>query len=136
VRVATGSLGQGLPVGVGLALTAAVLDKLPVRVWVLCGDSELAEGSMWEAFAHAGQGRLDNLTAIVDVNRLGQRGPTRQEWDTATCARRIQAFGWHTIEIDGHDLDQIDSAYAQATVTPGPVAILARTVKGSGAPEI
>lgn len=136
VRVATGSLGQGLPVGVGLALTAAVLDKLPVRVWVLCGDSELTEGSMWEAFAHAGQGRLDNLTAIVDVNRLGQRGPTRQEWDTVTYARRIQAFGWHTIEIDGHDFDQIDAAYVEATVTPGPVAILARTVKGRGAPEI
>lgn len=136
VRVATGSLGQGLPVGVGLALTASVLDRLPVRVWVLCGDSELAEGSMWEAFAQAGHGRLDNLTAIIDVNRLGQRGPTRQEWDTATYARRIQAFGWHTIEIDGHDLDEIDAAYAESTVVPGPVAVLARTVKGRGAPQV
>src|SRR5690606_40504908 len=105
-------------------------------VWVLCGDSELAEGAMWEACDRAGQGRLDNLTAIVDVNRLGQRGPTRQEWDTATYARRIQAFGWHTIEIDGHDLDQIDSAYAQATVVTGPVALLGRTVKGRGAPQV
>src|SRR5690606_41094415 len=80
VPVAIGSLGQGLPVGVGLALTGACLDRLPYRVWVLCGDSELAGGSMWEAFAHAGHAGLDRLTAIVDVNRLGQRRPTRPGW--------------------------------------------------------
>ncbi|HLU44597.1 MAG TPA: transketolase [Natronosporangium sp.] len=137
VPVATGSLGQGLPIGVGLALTGARLDRLPYRVWVLCGDSELAEGSVWEAFAHAGHARLDNLIVIVDVNRLGQRGPTRLEWDTAAYARRIQAFGWHTIEIDGHDLDQIEQAYQEATAHQGmPTAILARTIKGKGAPEI
>ncbi|QSB15677.1 transketolase [Natronosporangium hydrolyticum] len=137
VKVATGSLGQGLPVGVGAALTAARLDRLPYRVWVLCGDSELAEGSMWEAFAHAGHERLANLTAIVDVNRLGQRGPTRLEWDTAAYARRISAFGWHTIEIDGHDVDQIDRAYQEATATTdAPTAILARTRKGKGAPQV
>jgi transketolase len=137
VKVATGSLGQGLPVGVGVALTGAALDHLPYRVWVLCGDSELAEGSMWEAFAHAGHAGLDHLTAIVDVNRLGQRGPTRLEWDTSTYARRISAFGWHTIEIDGHDIASVDDAYAEAAATTGrPTAILARTVKGRGAPEI
>ncbi len=137
VKVATGSLGQGLPVAVGLALTAATLDRLPIRVWVLCGDSELSEGSMWEAFAHAGYTHLDRLTAIIDVNRLGQRGPTPLGWDTAAYAERIGAFGWHTIEIDGHDLDQIEDAYAEAVATSGrPTAILARTVKGRGVPEI
>ncbi|HEX6196183.1 MAG TPA: transketolase [Jiangellaceae bacterium] len=132
VEVATGSLGQGLPVGVGFAQTARQLDRLPYRVWVLCGDSELAEGSMWEAFEHAGYENLDPLVAIIDVNRLGQRGPTRYEWDTSAYARRIGAFGWHVIEIDGHDVDEIDKAYTEAANTNGPVAILARTTKGSG----
>ncbi|HEY8453819.1 MAG: transketolase [Micromonosporaceae bacterium] len=137
VPVATGSLGQGLPVGVGLALTGACLDRLPYRVWVLCGDSELAEGSMWEAFAHAGHAALDRLTVIVDVNRLGQRGPTRLGWDTGAYARRIGAFGWDVIEIDGHDIDEIDAAYRAAVeVTGAPTAILARTVKGRGAPSV
>jgi transketolase len=138
VDVATGSLGQGLPIGVGLALTGARLDRLPYRVWVLCGDSELAEGSMWEAFEHAGHARLDQLVAVVDVNRLGQRGPTRYEWDTAAYARRIAAFGWRTIEIDGHDVVAIDHAYATATGTGDgrPTAILARTRKGRGVPEV
>ncbi|HEV2784144.1 MAG TPA: transketolase [Actinophytocola sp.] len=133
VDVATGSLGQGLPVAVGIALCGRYLDRLPYRVWVLCGDSELAEGSMWEAFEEAAFSKLDNLIAIVDVNRLGQRGPTRHGWDTAAYARRIGAFGWHTIEIDGHDIDQIDRAYAEATqVTGRPTAIIARTRKGRG----
>lgn len=137
VKVATGSLGQGLPIGVGVALTGRRLDRLPYRVWVLCGDSELAEGSMWEAFEHAGYERLDNLTAIVDVNRLGQRGPTRYGWDTSVYARRIAAFGWHTIEVDGHDVAAVDQAYAEATATSGqPTAILARTKKGKGVSEV
>jgi transketolase len=137
VHVATGSLGQGLPLGVGLALTGRDLDRLPIRVWVLSGDSELAEGSVWEAVTHAGHAGLDNLTAVVDVNRLGQRGPTRLEWDTATYARRLAAFGWHTIEIDGHDVEQVDRAYTEAAATPGvPTAILARTRKGRGAPQV
>src|SRR5690348_8675277 len=133
VDVATGSLGLGLPVGVGLALAGRRLEHLPYRVWVLCGDSELAEGSMWEAFEHAGYEHLDNLTAIIDVNRLGQRGETRHGWDTAAYARRIGAFGWHTIEIDGHDVAAIDRAYAEALQRRGaPTAILARTMKGRG----
>lgn len=132
VEVATGSLGQGLPVGVGYALTGARLDRLPYRVWVLCGDSELAEGSMWESFEHAGYEALDNLVAIIDVNRLGQRGPTRHEWDSAAYARRIAAFEWHTIEVDGHDVEAIDQALTEAENTTRPVAVLALTKKGSG----
>ncbi|MGH8793804.1 MAG: transketolase, partial [Stackebrandtia sp.] len=133
VDVATGSLGQGLPVGVGMALAGQRLDALPYRVWVLCGDGELTEGSMWEAFAHASDVRLDKLTAIVDVNRLGQRGPTRHEWDCEAYAAKMRAFGWHTVEIDGHDPQQIDEAYAAAAaVTDRPSAVLARTVKGKG----
>ncbi|HEY7013788.1 MAG TPA: transketolase [Streptosporangiaceae bacterium] len=133
VDVATGSLGLGLPAGVGLALAGRHLEHLPYRVWVLCGDSELAEGSMWEAFEHAGYEHLDNLTAIIDVNRLGQRGETRHGWDTSAYARRIGAFGWHTIEIDGHDVAAIDDAYAEAAGTAGqPTAIIARTMKGRG----
>jgi len=133
VDVATGSLGLGLPVGVGLALTGRRLDRLPYRVWVLCGDGELAEGSMWEAFEHAGHEGLSNLIAIVDVNRLGQRGPTRHGWDVAAYADRMNAFGWHTVEIDGHDPAQIDFALADAARTRRrPTAILARTRKGMG----
>jgi transketolase len=137
VEVATGALGQGLPIGAGLAWTGARLDQLPYRVWVLCGDSELAEGSMWEAFELAGYERLDQLTAIVDVNRLGQRGPTRHQWDLAAYARRIEAFGWRTIEIDGHDPTAIDHAYAEALSTVGmPTAILAKTRKGHGVSDV
>ncbi|GAB3493285.1 transketolase [Amycolatopsis cihanbeyliensis] len=133
VEVATGSLGQGLPLGVGFALVTARLETTGSRVWVLCGDSELAEGSVWEAFEHAGTSGLDNLTAIVDVNRLGQRGPTRHGWDVDAYSRRIRAFGWNVIEVEGHDPDQIDRAFATATGTTGmPTAIVARTSKGKG----
>ncbi|MET7885635.1 transketolase [Streptomyces avermitilis] len=133
VETATGSLGQGLPVGVGIALSGKRLERTGYRVWVLCGDSELAEGSVWEAAEHAGFEHLDNLTAIVDVNRLGQRGPTRHGHDLDAYARRFQAFGWHTIEIDGHDVDAIDRAFGEAESTSGqPTVILARTLKGKG----
>jgi len=131
--VATGSLGQGLPVGVGLALTGKRLDGLPYRVWVLCGDSEMAEGSIWEAFQHAGWAGLDNLTAIVDVNRLGQTRETMLGWDMDGYVARAEAFGWKAIAIDGHDLEAIDAALAQATsVTDRPTVIFARTRKGRG----
>jgi transketolase len=133
VDVATGSLGQGLPDAVGVALAGKKLDRLPFRVWVLCGDSELAEGSQWEAFEHAAFYELDNLTAILDVNRLGQRGETMWGWQLEKYAARAQAFGWHTIEIDGHDPAAIDAAYSEAAETTGrPTAIIAKTVKGKG----
>ncbi|WP_328779455.1 transketolase [Streptomyces canus] len=137
VETATGSLGQGLPVGVGIALSGKRLDRTGYRVWVLCGDSELAEGSVWEAAEHAGHEHLDNLTAIVDVNRLGQRGPTRHGHDLDAYARRFQAFGWHTVEVDGHDVDSVDRAYGEAESTKGqPTAILARTLKGKGVADV
>ena len=133
VDVATGSLGQGLPIGVGMALAAKKLEQLPTRVWVLCGDSEMAEGSMWEAFEHASHYGLDNLTAIIDVNRLGQRGETMVGWDLDTYAARAEAFGWNAVEVDGHDVDAIDAAYAQAVATTGrPTVVVARTKKGKG----
>ncbi len=133
IDVATGSLGQGLPIGVGMALGGKLLDRLPFRVWVICGDSEMAEGSMWEAAEHAAFYELDNLVAIVDVNRLGQRGETMHGWDLSSYSNRLRAFGWHTIEIDGHDVEQIDAAYTEAESTTGrPTAIVARTIKGKG----
>src|ERR671934_1649995 len=133
VDVATGSLGQGLPYGVGMALAGKYLDRLPYRVWVLHGDSETAEGSVWEAFEHASHYELDNLTAVLDVNRLGQRGPTMQGWNTGAYVERARAFGWNAIEIDGHDVEQIDRAYTEAAeVTGRPTLIVARTLKGKG----
>jgi len=136
VDVATGSLGQGLPDGVGVALAGRYLDELPYRVWVLCGDSEMAEGSMWEAFDKAAYYRLANLTAIVDVNRLGQRGPTELGWDLDGYARRIEGFGCRAIPIDGHDLGEIETAFAQVADADRPTVILARTRKGRGFSEI
>jgi transketolase len=136
VDVATGSLGQGLPDGVGVALAGRYLDELPYRIWVLCGDSEMAEGSMWEAFDKAAYYRLDNLTAIVDVNRLGQRGPTELGWDLDSYAKRVEAFGCRAIPIDGHDLGEIDKALGQVTDADRPTVILARTRKGRGFSEI
>ncbi len=133
VDVATGSLGQGLPISVGVALAGKRLDRLPYRVWCLCGDSEMAEGSMWEAFEHAGIHKLDNLTAIIDVNRLGQTGETMHGWDLDAYRRRAEAFGWKAIEIDGHDIAAIDRAFARAVDTTGqPTVIIAKTEKGRG----
>jgi transketolase len=133
VDVATGSLGQGLPFAFGIALAGKRLDRLPYRVWTLCGDSEMAEGSMWEAFEHAAYYKLDNLTAVIDVNRLGQRGETMHGWDLDSYADRARAFGWHAITIDGHDVEQIDRAYSEAAeTTDRPTAVVAKTVKGKG----
>jgi transketolase len=133
VDVATGSLGQGLPYGVGMALAGKYLDRLPYRVWVLHGDSETAEGSVWEAFEHASHFELDNLTMILDVNRLGQRGETMVGWNTGVYVERARAFGWSTIEVDGHDVEEIDRAYKEAEETKGrPTVIVARTLKGKG----
>ncbi len=133
VDTATGSLGQGLPVGVGLALSAKQLDRLSSRTWVLCGDGELAEGSIWEAFDHASFWELDNLIAIVDVNRLGQTGETMHGWDLDTYAGRARAFGWEALTIDGHDVEAVDTAYGRAALTHGkPTVVFARTKKGRG----
>jgi transketolase len=133
VDVATGSLGQGLPYGVGMALAGKYLDRLPYRVWVLHGDSETAEGSVWEAFEHASHYELDNLTVILDVNRLGQRGETMVGWNTGVYVERARAFGWNAIEIDGHEVEEIDRAYKEAAETTGrPTVIVARTLKGKG----
>ncbi|HKY50238.1 MAG TPA: transketolase [Candidatus Limnocylindria bacterium] len=132
VDVATGSLGQGLPIAVGVALAGKRLLKAPYHVWVLVGDSETAEGSIWEGFDLAGHEGLENVTAIIDVNRFGQRGPTELEWDTDAYATRAKAFGWDAIVVDGHDLSAIDDAYRRARGSSRPTAIVARTVKGKG----
>lgn len=134
VDMATGSLGQGLPIGVGVAIAGKRLDCLDYNVWVLCGDSEMAEGSMWEAFEHASFEHLDNLIAIIDVNRLGQRGETMHGWDTGSYVRRAEATGWLAVELDnGHDVAAIDEAFSTATAhRSGPAVIVARTVKGRG----
>jgi transketolase len=133
VDVATGSLGQGLAYGVGVALAGKKLDRLPYRTWVLSGDSEVAEGSVWEAFEHAAVYELDNLTAIIDVNRLGQRGETMHGWNLDSYVERARSFGWHAIAIDGHDVVEIDRAYAEAVSTTGkPTVVVAKTVKGKG----
>ncbi len=133
VDVATGSLGQGLPIGVGIGLVGKYVEKLPYKVYALLGDSEMAEGSIWEAFDHATHYNLDNVIAILDCNRLGQRGETELGWNTAAYAARAKAFGWNAIVIDGHNYDEIDQAFAQATTTNGqPTLIIAKTMKGKG----
>jgi transketolase len=133
VDVATGSLGQGLPIGVGMALNGQYLDKLPYHVWVVLGDSEMAEGSIWEAVDKAAYYKLHNLIGILDMNRLGQRGETELGWNSAAYAGRLCAFGWHAIELDGHDLQAIDRAYGEALQQKDrPTCLVAKTVKGQG----
>jgi transketolase len=137
VDVATGSLGQGIAIAVGVALAGKYLDRLPFHVWVLCGDSELAEGSVWEALDKAGHYGLSNFTAIFDVNRLGQRGPTEYEWDLEVYRQRVEAFGCRPIVIDGHDLHEIDEAFTSARDGGDrPNVVIARTIKGKGFKEI
>src|ERR671938_435557 len=126
VDVATGSLGQGVAAAVGLALSLKKLERSPARVYVLCGDSEMAEGSVWEAFEHAAHYGLNNLVVLVDVNGLGQRGPTMIGQQTGPYAERARAFGWQALEIDGHDLAQIDAALCTAAAsTERPTVIVA-----------
>ena len=137
VDVATGSLGQGLPDAVGVCLAGKYLDKLPYQVWVLCGDSETAEGSIWEALDKASYYQLGNLSAIIDINRLGQRGPTELEWDLESYAARVHAFGCRPLIVDGHDLVDIDRALTQARAGGDqPTVLLAKTIKAKGVPEI
>src|SRR3984885_12695113 len=122
---------------VDVATAAKRLEQMPYRVWVLCGDSEMAEGSIWEAFEHAGWIGLDNLTAIIDVNRLGQTRETMHGWDLDSYAKRAVANGWHAIEIDGHDVGAIDDALTEAAEAHDrPTVIGAPTIKGKGASEV
>lgn len=132
-EAATGSLGQGLSVGVGMAMNAKYFDRLPYRTYVLLGDSEMTEGSVWEAMAIAAHYKLDNLIGIIDVNRLGQRGQTMHGHDLDAYRLKAEAFGWEPFVIDGHDLDQIRGTYRlAANITGAPVMIIAKTRKGKG----
>lgn len=133
VEAATGSLGQGLSIGLGMALNARYIDKLPYRTYVLLGDSEMSEGSQWESLQIASHYKLDNLIGILDVNRLGQRGETMYGHDLDAYKKRIFSFGWETILIDGHSFDDILDAYKRACqVSDKPVMIIAKTIKGKG----
>ncbi len=132
-EAATGSLGQGLSIGVGMALNAKYLDKLPYRTYVLLGDSEMAEGSQWEALEIAAHYKLDNLVGIIDVNRLGQRGETMYGHDLTVYRDRVASFGWEPVVIDGHHLPQILTAFKQAMQAKDkPIMIIAKTLKGKG----
>jgi transketolase len=136
-EAATGSLGQGLSIGFGMALNAKYLDHLPYRTYVLLGDSEMSEGSQWEAIQLAAYYQLDNLIGIIDVNRLGQRGETMFGHDLKQYQKRLSAFGWETLLIDGHNFEEISTACENASqVKDKPVMIIARTIKGKGVSKI
>jgi transketolase len=136
VEAATGSLGQGLSIGAGMAL-ARKLDGAPGVTFVLLGDGECAEGNVWEAAAFGGYYRLDNLIAVVDVNRLGQSQPTMLEHNVRVYRDRFKAFGWRAILVDGHDMGEVVKALRRARKPLGaPVAVIARTIKGKGIPGI
>ena len=132
-EAATGSLGQGLSIGVGMAINAKYLDKLSYKTYVLLGDSEMAEGSAWEAIQLSVHYKLDNLVAILDVNRLGQSTATMSGHNVLAYQKKFSAFGWQTIVIDGHDFAAVTHAYQQASQAKGrPVVIIAKTIKGKG----
>ena len=135
VEAATGSLGQGPAIGLGMAL-AMRIDESPARVWVMLGDSEAAEGSVWEAFEAAAYHGVANLACVLDLNRLGQRGPTMHERDAGAFVARANAYGWHALSIDGHDVAAIDGAYREAAEQDRPTLIVANTVKGHGVSEV
>jgi transketolase len=133
VDMATGSLGQGLPVGIGIALNAKFVDKLDHRTYVLMGDGESVEGSVWEAAEVARHYGLDNLCAIVDINRLGQSDPTMLQHDMEGYRSRWAGFGWQALVVDGHDLSALLAAFDTADGTKGkPTVLLAKTLKGKG----
>ncbi len=131
VEASTGSLGQGLSLGCGIAL-GLKLDKNPANVVVYMGDGELQEGSNWEAFMQASHRNLDNLIAIIDRNKLQIDGCTEDVMSVGDAAAKIKAFGWDVVEIDGHDINQIYEAIEQAKKSTKPFAIVANTVKGKG----
>ena len=132
VDMSTGSLGQGISVAVGMALAGKVSGK-SYRVYSILGDGEIAEGQVWEAFMSAAKYKLDNLCACIDVNGLQIDGRTCDVMPSEPLDKKLEAFGWHVIKIDGHDYDAIEAAYAEAAQTKGqPTMILAKTVKGKG----
>src|SRR5215813_2676659 len=133
VDAATGSLGQGLSNGMGMALNGKYLDHIPYNVYVLMGDGECAEGSVWEAAELASHYKLDNLIGIIDVNGLGQSQQTMYGHHPEVYRSRFEAFGWHAVSIDGHDMEQIVAALDQAAdVKDKPKMIVASTIKGKG----
>lgn len=133
VDVATGSLGQGLSAGVGMALNGKFLDHRDYRTYVLMGDGESVEGSVWEGIELASHYHLDNLCAIVDINRLGQSDPSLLQHDLEAYRTRWSGFGWHAIVVDGHDHTALLAAFGEAARTTGnPTVVLARTIKGKG----
>uniref|UniRef100_A0A8C2KAW8 transketolase n=1 Tax=Cyprinus carpio TaxID=7962 RepID=A0A8C2KAW8_CYPCA len=132
VDVATGSLGQGLGVACGMAYTAKYFDKSSYRVYCLLGDGEMSEGAVWEAMAFASYYQLDNLLAILDINRLGQSDPAPLQHHVEKYQRRCEAFGWHAIIVDGHSVEELCKAMSQQRHQP--TAIIAKTIKGKGIP--
>ncbi|XP_028826270.1 transketolase [Denticeps clupeoides] len=132
VDVATGSLGQGLGVACGMAYTGKYFDKSSYRVFCLLGDGEMSEGSVWEAMAFASYYQLDNLVAIMDINRLGQSEPAPLQHHVEKYQRRCEAFGWHAIIVDGHSLEELCKVLSQPRHQP--TAIIAKTIKGKGIP--
>ncbi|RMH06838.1 MAG: transketolase [Nitrospirae bacterium] len=137
VEVATGSLGQGLAAGIGLALNAKYLDHAAYRVYVLLGDGESVEGSVWEAAELARYYKLHNLCAIIDINRLGQSDPTIHGHDLEAYRNRWTGFGWHVITVDGHNPESLLRAFGEAAEDlEGPSVLLAKTIKGKGIPAI
>ncbi|MEM2607410.1 MAG: transketolase [Candidatus Bathyarchaeia archaeon] len=131
IRVATGSLGQGLSIGLGMAYAKKLLG-INRRVYVLLGDGEMAEGSNWEAISLAGKLRLSNLVAIMDMNRLGQSEPTMLQWDGEAYAKRVEAFDWNVTICDGHDIKDLIRAFNETKRSEKPFFIIAKTVKGKG----
>ncbi|MBZ0265507.1 transketolase [bacterium] len=132
IEVSAGSIGQGLSIAIGVAL-ASKLDKNPRHCWCIMGDGEQQEGSIWEAAMSAGHYKLDNLTAIIDVNRKQIDGDTVDVMNVEPLADKYRAFNWHVIDVDGHDIQAILAAFDEAENTPGkPSVILARTVMGKG----
>jgi len=133
VKVATGSLGQGLSIGLGMALAKRLLNSKG-KIFVLLGDSEIAEGQVWEAVELSSYYQVENLIAIVDINRLGQRGETMLGWDVSSYQKRFESFSWKTFVVDGHNLDEIKKVYQEAllSIDKKPKVILAKTIKGKG----
>ena len=132
IEMNSGSLGHGLPVSIGMAL-ACRMDGRKNRMYVVMGDGELAEGSVWEGFMAGGHYKLDNLCAVIDRNRLQISGSTEDVMHHENLEDRIKSFGWHVIQVNGNDMDELDRAFEEARNTKGcPTAVIANTVKGFG----